>query len=102
MSAIFLNTSVKTSIVISGCKIAQPAPIIVCLYLTFTSRQMRKYNNSRQAQSSDRLSATQPREGSMRRLGILSFVSEVICSQMSQRTQPKDEDTGDGSFTSPF
>src|SRR5258705_3347743 len=36
----------------------------------------------------------------MRRLGILSFVSEVICSQMSQRTQPKDEDTGGDSFAS--
>src|SRR5437667_10462758 len=52
---------VNTIIIITGWITAQAAPRIVCLYRTFTSRKVRKYNSSRYRHSSTRLIRCQPR-----------------------------------------
>jgi len=61
----------------------------VCLYRTLMSRHVRKYKSSLYSHSSLSLSETQPREGSMRMIGI-SGVDEAFMVR-SQRSEVRDQ-----------
>src|SRR6188474_700493 len=57
--------------------IAHAAPSAVCLYLTFTSRHVRKYRSSRYCHSSRRPTAVQPLAGSIRKTCVASTSFET-------------------------
>src|SRR5579883_129633 len=57
------KNSVKMTMAARGWINAQAAPKAVCLYRTFTSRQVRKYNSSRYAQNSLSRNEIQPLAG---------------------------------------
>src|SRR6185369_11214596 len=59
----------NTTIVLSGWMTAQATPSAVCLYRTFTSRQVRKYSSSRCAHSSPSPREPHPRGGSITTTG---------------------------------
>jgi len=63
------NMIEKMIIVMKGRRMAQPAPKRVCLYRTFTSRQMKKYVSSRYCQSSLTLMPIHPLAGRMKVTG---------------------------------